>query len=149
AASKSTVARGFGMLEFQTSRAIACKPRMRSMAAKRCLLLALLACHGKSDPPAATPPGPQPSPELAPEPVAQPVFPDGTRSLELRRTVGVRLEPGEDAKRIGNIAIDTRVAWHRTAPGKGCERPWIEIEPRGWVCGDYVVPSKKPPYGQE
>jgi hypothetical protein len=118
------------------------------MAAKRRLLLALVACHGKSEPPAQQPPAPQ-AQEPAPEPVAKPEFPDGTRSLELRRTVGVRLEPGEDAKRIGNIAIDTRVAWHRTAPGKGCERPWIEIEPRGWVCGDYVVPSKKPPHGDE
>ena len=25
--------------------------------------------------------------------------------------------------------------------GKGCDKPWIEIEPRGWICGDYVKPS--------
>src|SRR5262249_10759129 len=71
------------------------------------------------------------------------------RALELRRTVGVRLEPGDDAKRIGNVAVDTRVAWVRTQAGRGCDRPWIEIRPRGWICGDYVEPSRKPPYGQE
>jgi len=79
----------------------------------------------------------------------QPDFPEGTRSLELRRTVGVRLEPGDDAKRIGTVAIDTRVGWVQTAKGKGCDRPWIEIRPRGWICGDYVEPSRKPAYGQE
>ena len=61
----------------------------------------------------------------------------------------MRLEPADDAKRIGTVAIDTRVAWTRTAVGKGCDKPWIEIAPHGWVCGEYVVPSKKPPYGQE
>src|SRR5262249_37323885 len=40
-------------------------------------------------------------------------------------------------------------AWVRTQAGRGCDRPWIEIRPRGWICGDYVEPSKKPPYGQE
>ncbi|MDQ3369821.1 MAG: L,D-transpeptidase [Myxococcota bacterium] len=80
---------------------------------------------------------------------APPTFPAGTRSLELIRTVGVRLEPGDAAKRIGTIAIDTRVGWQRTAPGKGCQKPWVEIQPRGWVCSDYLKPSTKPPLGRE
>ena len=114
------------------------------------LAVAVVGCSGKTE---QTPPVPSPSPipVVVPEPLAvvQPDFPDGTRSLELRRTVGVRLEPGDDGKRIGTVAIDTRVAWVRSAKRKGCERPWIEIRPRGWICGDYVEPSKKPPYGQE
>lgn len=115
------------------------------------LAMAVVGCSGKTD---ESPPVPSPLPEphqVEPEPtqVMQPDFPEGTRSLELRRTVGVRLEPGDDAKRIGNLAIDTRVAWVRTQLARGCDKPWIEIRPRGWICGDYVEPSKKPPYGQE
>ena len=113
------------------------------------LAAALVGCSGKTE---SSPPVPSPLPspvEPEPAPVVQPDFPDGTRSLELRRTVGVRLEPGDDAKRIGNVAIDTRVAWVRTQAGRGCDKPWIEIRPRGWICGDYVEPSKKPPFGQE
>jgi hypothetical protein len=115
------------------------------------LALTVVGCSGKPD---QAPPLPSPSPVPVvpvPEPpvVAPPAFPEGTRSLELRRTVGVRLEPGDDAKRIGTVAIDTRVAWVETQRARGCDKPWIEIRPRGWICGDYVEPSKKPPYGQE
>lgn len=81
--------------------------------------------------------------------VAPPAFPEGTHSLELVRTVGVRLEPADDAKRIGTVAIDTRVGWNQTQKGKGCDKPWIQIQPRGWICGDFVKASTKPPFGQE
>ena len=110
---------------------------------------ALAACHGKSQAPApkrtvetptATPGEPEPT---------KPEFPDGTRSLELKKTVAVRLDPADDAKRIGTVAIDTRVAFQRTARGKGCEKSWVELVPHGWICGDHVVASTKPPYGDE
>lgn len=115
------------------------------------LAVAVVGCSGETDesrpvPSPLPPPGPV---EPGPTQISQPDFPDGTRSLELRRTVGVRLEPGDDAKRIGNVAIDTRVAWVRTQVARGCDKPWIEIRPRGWICGDYVEPSKKPPLGRE
>ena len=115
------------------------------------LAVAVVGCSGKTDESRPMPPPiPAPGPvETEPTQIAQPDFPDGTRSLELRRTVGVRLEPGDDAKRIGNVAVDTRVAWVRTQAARGCDRPWIEIRPRGWICGDHVEPSKKPPLGQE
>src|ERR1044071_3034852 len=58
----------------------------------------------------AQPPEPDPQAQTPPD------FPEGTQSLELVRTVGVRLEPGDDAKRIGTVAVDTRVGWDRTAP---------------------------------
>ncbi len=122
------------------------------------VLVALLvaACGNKKDAPPEPmrlPPRPAPntppvaSPDLPP-PVS-PDFPEGTRSLELVRTVGVRLEPGDGAKRIGTIAVDTRVAWTRTQKAKGCKEPWVEVRPRGWICGDYVRPSKKAPFGRE
>ncbi len=113
------------------------------------LAVAAVGCSGKTEP---SPPVPSPSPiPIIPEPppIVAPDFPEGTRSLELRRTVGVRLEPGDDAKRIGTVAIDTRVAWVQTAKAKGCDKAWIEIRPRGWICGEYVEPSKKLPFGQE
>jgi hypothetical protein len=63
--------------------------------------------------------------------------------------VGVRLAPGDSAKRIGTVGIDTRVAWVQTRRAPGCDKPWIEIRPRGWICGDHALPSKKVAYGQE
>ena len=120
---------------------------------RRLWVVALVACHGKSTPPSPAPGSgagavAEPTSDTS-DTAANPEFPDGTRSLELRRTVAVRLDPGDDAKRIGTVAIDTRVAWTRTARGKGCEKSWIQIVPRGWICGDHVVASTKPPYGQE
>jgi hypothetical protein len=114
-----------------------------------CALLA--ACGSKADrPPPPAPDEPAPvSPTPAPVVVVPPDFPEGTRSLELQRTVPVRLAPADDGKRIGTIAIDTRVGWTRTAIGKGCAKPWVEIRPRGWVCGESVKPSTKLPFGRE
>ncbi len=112
----------------------------------------LVACGSKKTEQAKHEPKAPPPPPVAPEqpvPQAAPEFPEGTRSLELTRTVGVRLEPGDDAKRIGNIAIDTRVGWTRTADGRGCQKPWVEIKPRGWICSEYVKPSTKPAFGRE
>jgi len=83
------------------------------------------------------------------EPAAPPEFPRETRSLELVRTASVRLEPADDAKRIGTVAVDTRVGWTRTARGKGCQKSWVELRPRGWICADYVRPSPRPPLGRE
>lgn len=126
---------------------------MRVMGA---LLLAsaCVACGGnKSDEASRETPPVAPVIESAEQPVADEptpsAFPEWTRSLEMTRTVGVRLEPGEAARRIGTIAVDTRVAWTATATAAGCKNPWVEIRPRGWVCADYMKPSKKPPYGRE
>jgi hypothetical protein len=116
------------------------------------LAATLIGCGGKKEPPAPNP-SPVPSVEDGDDPdPAQPTrpdFPEGTRSLELTRTVGVRLEPGDDAKRIGTVAVDTRVRWTATAKAKGCQKAWVEILPRGWVCGDYLTPSKKAAMGRE
>jgi hypothetical protein len=110
-------------------------------------------CGSKSSGDKPPPPPPvatqQPGEPLEPAEPTAPEYPEGTRSLELIRTVGVRIEPGDDAKRIGTVAIDTRVRWKRTQKAKGCEKAWVEIEPRGWVCGDYVKPSKKVAMGRE
>lgn len=118
-----------------------------------CILLLVAACGSKKEkrapaptvePPSTGATAVRESPDEAPS-----TFPAGTRSLELVRTVAVRLEPGDDAKRIGTIGIDTRVRWKATAPGKGCTKPWVELEPQGWICSDNVKPSTKPPLGRE
>src|SRR5665647_886015 len=123
--------------------------RMRAVA----LAATLAGCGGKKDPPPASdPPTGQVVEDDDPTEPAQPMtpdFPDGTRALELTRTVGVRLAPGDDAKRIGTVAVDTRVRWTGTAKAKGCTKAWVEIVPRGWVCGDYLTPSKKAAMGRE
>jgi lipoprotein-anchoring transpeptidase ErfK/SrfK len=119
------------------------------------VLVALgLGCGGKKDTPPAPPAAEKPTNAPVagseePAPIEVPAFPEGTRSLELVRTVSVRLEPGEDARRIGTIAVDTRVRWTETAAGKGCKKPWVQIVPRGWVCSDYMKPSKRAPHGRE
>ncbi len=116
------------------------------------LAATLIGCGGKKEEPRRSDPSPVPVVDdgepTNPTP-ATPDFPEGTRSLELTRTVGVRLQPGDDAKRIGTVAVDTRVRWTGTAKAKGCTKPWVEIQPRGWVCGDYLTPSKKTAMGRE
>ncbi|MBA3452306.1 MAG: L,D-transpeptidase [Deltaproteobacteria bacterium] len=117
------------------------------------LAATLIGCGGKKEPPPSANPPPVPVAQTG-EPAASAEsmpgdFPDGTRSLELTRTVGVRLQPGDDAKRIGTVAVDTRVRWTATAKAKGCTKPWVEIVPRGWVCGEFLTPSKKPAMGRE
>lgn len=97
----------------------------------------------------APPPPPQPTPEPPPPPIAPPPFPANTRSLQLTKTVAVRLLPNEESKRIGTLAIDTRVAWSETSDGPGCKKPWIHLIPNGWVCSEYVTPQTKAPRGQE
>jgi hypothetical protein len=112
-------------------------------------------CGSKKERPVDDPPPrgaslPEPHDEApAGKPATPPDFPEGTRSLQLMKTVAVRLAAADDAKRIGTIAVDTRVGWTATAKGKGCTRPWVEIKPRGWVCSDHLSPSTKPPYGRE
>jgi hypothetical protein len=114
-----------------------------------CVLLA--ACGSQKDDSGSVPvPAADPIPAAPdPAPTAPPDFPEGTRSLQLTRTAPVRLEPGDDAKRIGTVAVDTRVGWTRTAKGKGCAKPWVEIAPRGWVCGEFLKATKQPPFGRE
>ena len=115
------------------------------------MLLAAAACGSKErDKPAPAPLNePAPATPDEPAPVTQPDFPEGTRSLQLTRTVPVRLDPGDDAKRIGTIAVDTRIGWSRTAKGKGCNKPWVEMRPRGWICSEHVKPTKLTPFGRE
>lgn len=125
--------------------------------ARTVLLVALAlvgpACGGGGDGKAGKAPpdardAPPPVTAVPPQPRLADLAP-GTRSLRLIRTVAVRLGPGRDARRIGTIAGDTRVGWRDAAMGPDCTKPWYAIEPQGWVCGDFVEASTKPPSGVE
>jgi hypothetical protein len=82
-------------------------------------------------------------------PKPDPTFPSGTRSLRLTRTVAVRIAPGDQEHQIGTIAIDTRVGWTDVQPGPGCKKKWVEITPRGWVCGEFLEANPRQPLGIE
>jgi hypothetical protein len=81
-------------------------------------------------------------PELAP-------YPPHVRSLRLRRSVAVRLEPHPEGKRLGTVAQDTRVAYRGARVAPGCDTRWIEIEPRGWLCDSQLEASTREPIGVE
>ena len=84
-----------------------------------------------------------------PELPGLPPYPPHVRSLRLRRSISVRYEPHEEAKRLGTVARDTRVLFRGARVGPGCETRWIEIEPRGWVCEVHLEPSTRGPIGVE
>ncbi len=116
-----------------------------------------LACGNSDEPAPAARPSPvadagaaraaAPSPRAAPPP--RPIFPASVRSLRLRRSISLRLEPAQESKRLGTVAQDTRVAYRSARVGPGCDTRWIEIEPRGWVCEANLEPSTRPPDGVE
>ena len=85
------------------------------------------------------------------EPVPRVPLPYGpeVKSLRLKRSTIVYLFASDAAKKVGTIAADIRVGFRSAASGPGCEKLWIEIEPRGWICERYLEPSDKPPAGVE
>jgi hypothetical protein len=91
------------------------------------------------------------SPGMPPELVVAPLppYPPHVRSLRLRRSIALRLEPADEGKRLGTVAQDTRVGYRSARPGPGCETRWIEIEPRGWVCETHLEATSRPPEGVE
>jgi hypothetical protein len=77
-------------------------------------------------------------------------IPEGTRSLRVKRSIVVRLQPRDDAKDMGTLAQDSLVRWRSSARGQGPECPrWFAIEPVGYVCARYLEPSAKEPAAQE
>lgn len=76
-------------------------------------------------------------------------FENSVRSLELTRSIAVRIEPRKQSERYGTIAARTRVAWKRVSTNDDCSKRWVEIEPYGWICEYYLRPSEKLPEGVE
>jgi hypothetical protein len=113
------------------------------------LLVLAAACGGGSSAPESDAAVPVWPPPPGTDPAVEQVFPAGTRSLRLTKTVAVRLEPSDASKQIGTIAQDTRVGWTATDRGAGCTKPWVSIVPRGWVCSAYLEPLPRAPSGVE
>lgn len=114
-----------------------------------CIVVCIVAGCLESTPdrepaPVKTEPVATPEPQSALPPLAE-----TTRSFRITKTILVRLGPGDTTPHIGTIAPDTRVRWKQRAVGSGCVMPWIEMAPRGWICGDYAEESEKPPSGVE
>lgn len=82
-------------------------------------------------------------------PPPPPAYGPEVRSLRLRRSIGVRMSPSDQAGYLGTVARDTRVEFRGAVTGPGCEGRWVEIVPRGWVCDAYLEPSKRVPRGVE
>ncbi|MBT8493120.1 MAG: L,D-transpeptidase family protein [Deltaproteobacteria bacterium] len=125
----------------------------------RALLLALLGLSCSSPPPAVTDGGTsaviadassEPSSQQpAPEPEPKRPYPAKVRSLRLTRSVAVHAGPAGDSPNLGTVARDTRVEVIQAKKGEGCDKRWIEIVPRGWVCESYLEPNKRAPRGLE
>ncbi|HEU5055158.1 MAG TPA: L,D-transpeptidase [Kofleriaceae bacterium] len=123
---------------------------------RRGLVLCLLAaCSSSSEKPAprridsARPPAGARAPQAAIAVPELPAYPPHVRSLRLRRSVSLRMEPAGESKRLGTVAQDTRVGYRGARVGPGCERRWIEIEPRGWVCETNLEATTRPTIGVE
>lgn len=86
-----------------------------------------------------------------PPPPAEPAppFDAEVRSLELKRSIAVRMTPAERAERYGTIAAGIRVGWKQVLKNADCAKRWVEIEPYGWICETYLQPSRRRPYGVE
>ncbi|MCG8421808.1 MAG: L,D-transpeptidase [Proteobacteria bacterium] len=91
----------------------------------------------------ANPPGDAAADEL------EAPFPAEVRSVELKRSITVRMKPSRHAERYGTIAAGTRVAWKSVAVNDDCSKRWVEIEPHGWICESYLKPSRRRPHGVE
>lgn len=75
--------------------------------------------------------------------VTTPLF-DESVSLSIAKTTWVLASPAADGERLGLIGGSTRVIEKAHIQNDDCPTPWVEIEPRGWVCVD-VKPSMRPP----
>ncbi|MEM9491179.1 MAG: hypothetical protein AAGC55_18670, partial [Myxococcota bacterium] len=84
-----------------------------------------------------------------PEPEPEPPFSSEVRSLELKRSIAVRIEPSEHSELYGTIAAGTRVAWKQVVENEDCSKRWVEIAPFGWVCEVYLRTSDRAPRGVE
>lgn len=96
----------------------------------------------------AKPPKPVETKPVKAAPVKR-LYSKWVKSLELRRSISVRLEPKEDSKKLGTVAAHTRVMWKGATRNRDCPTRWIEIEPRGWICERYLKPSRRRAFAKE
>ena len=84
---------------------------------------------------------------LATAPAAAGPYPDEVKSVRILDTTTLRTRPDGGADKVGVIRKGTRAPVRAEAPaGNGCERRWIELEPRGWACETALEPTTEPPF---
>ncbi len=67
-------------------------------------------------------------------------------SVAVIANVPVRAEPTAASARIGILGKDARTRAVAARPAnEGCDKRWINIAPRGWVCESNLVASTDPP----
>jgi len=74
----------------------------------------------------------------------QRLFGDNVKSLLVKRSTLVRASPLPDSQALGVLAGGTRVRWRGHVVSEGCKHPWIEIEPKGWICASVEATDKEP-----
>ena len=124
----------------------------------------MLACSSRGEAPTGSTDTPSPAPPGSPVGVddgadagagsnpagsVAAAYPAEVESLELRRSIAVRFAPSGESKNLGTVARNTRVGVRGATTGEGCAERWIAIEPRGWVCEEFLRQSDKPPSGVE
>jgi hypothetical protein len=94
-----------------------------------------------------TPPPEEPTePAPADTRPASEVLPAGTVSLKvLLPKLKVYEKPSNQSEMVGEIKRYSRLALGPTVSGRdGCQRFWMRVDPRGWVCGDHLKADQRP-----
>jgi hypothetical protein len=69
-------------------------------------------------------------------------WPDDATVARVRRRTHVYAEPG--IRQIGVLAGEAKVNVARAVVAAGACRMWVELVPRGWVCGSDIAPTHDP-----
>ncbi|MBT8496511.1 MAG: L,D-transpeptidase [Deltaproteobacteria bacterium] len=74
----------------------------------------------------------------------EPLFDEPFKSLRLAKSAWVLATPSADGEKLGMISGKARPRYRAHVENEHCKTPWIEIEPRGFICVK-VRPSKRKP----
>lgn len=75
-----------------------------------------------------------------------PPLPENVRSVRvLRRGEPIYVEPVEKAARRGVSSASVLLPLYAARTAPGCQTPWLQVDPAGWVCGDVVELSPDNP----
>ena len=104
------------------------------------------AAHKSRRPPRKCPaPAPEADvPDPAGLPNAKEKLPSWARTVKVMKKLVVRRKPNKDAEPEGEIKKYSRLPLRAYMPGRdGCQKYWMRVSPRGWVCGDYLRPDRR------
>lgn len=74
------------------------------------------------------------------------ILPKWTRTLKVTKKLVVRRKPSKEAEAEGEIKMDSRLPLRAYLTGRdGCQKFWMRVAPKGWVCGDLLEPDRRAP----